>query len=157
MLSQHILCTITTREKMASYIDSVLTTNEQIIHRAELSIWAKSGSILIGLLLLPVFGLGLLVLLGVYLSKISTELAITDKRVIAKFGFIRRSTIEINLHKIESIQVEQGLLGRIFNYGSLVVSGGGTPQAPIPGIRDPLAFRKAFTEAHERQQVTCAA
>lgn len=142
---------------MASYIDSILTTNEQILHRAELSIWAKSGAILIGLLLLPVFGLGLLVLLGVYLSKISTELAITEKRVIAKFGFIRRSTIEINLHKIESIQVEQGLLGRIFNYGSLVVSGGGNPQAPIPGIRDPLAFRKAFTEAQERQQLSRAA
>lgn len=142
---------------MASYIESVLTTNEEIIHRAEVSMWAKTGEILIGLLLLPVFGVGLLVLLAVYLNKISTDLAITNKRVIAKFGFIRRSTIEINLHKIESIQVEQGLLGRIFNYGSLVVSGGGNPQAPIPGIRDPLAFRKAFMQAQEHQQQARAA
>lgn len=142
---------------MASYIETVLTTNEKILHRAELSIWAKAGSILIGIVLLPFFGVGLLVLLAVYLNKISTELAITDKRVIAKFGFIRRSTVEISLHKIESIQVEQGLLGRMFNYGSLLVSGGGNPQAPIPGIRDPLAFRKAFIEAQEGQQLARAA
>lgn len=92
-------------------------------------------------------GVGLL--LTAFLHKISTELAITDRRVIAKFGFIRRNTVEISLSKIESIQVNQGLLGRVFDFGSLVVSGAGNPQAPIPGICRPLDFRKNFTEAQE--------
>jgi uncharacterized membrane protein YdbT with pleckstrin-like domain len=74
---------------------------------------------------------------------------VTNKRVIAKFGFISRRTVEIKLSKVESMQVEQGILGRIFNFGSLVVAGAGTPQAPIPGISDPLAFRTKFMETQE--------
>jgi len=73
----------------------------------------------------------------------------SHKRVIAKFGLISRSTIEINLQKIESIQVNQGILGRIFNFGSIVVSGAGNPQAPIPGISSPLEFRRSFIDTQE--------
>ena len=51
--------------------------------------------------------------------------------------------------KIESIQVNQGILGRILNYGSIVVSGAGNPQAPIPGISSPLQFRRAFVDTQE--------
>jgi uncharacterized membrane protein YdbT with pleckstrin-like domain len=142
---------------MSSYIESVLTSNEKILYQAKMSMWAQAPAVLLGIVLTPVFGLGLLILLGVYITKISTELAITDKRVIAKFGFIRRNTVEINLHKIESIQVAQGLLGRIFDFGSLVVSGAGNPQAPIPGICRPIEFRKAFTEAQERHLAARAA
>ncbi|UOO81955.1 PH domain-containing protein [Uruburuella testudinis] len=72
----------------------------------------------------------------------TTELALTNKKVIAKFGFIRRSTIELNLDKVESISVEQGFIGRIFNFGSIVVRGTGGSQAPIPYIAQPLEFRR---------------
>ena len=79
----------------------------------------------------------------------TTELAITNKRVIAKFGLIRRYTVEMNISKVESIQVEQGLIGRIFNFGTVIVAGAGDPKAPIIGISTPLEFRKMFFEAQE--------
>ena len=136
---------------MAGYIQRVLSQDEEITYEAKLSLWSMLPQILLGIILLPLLGIGLIFLVGVYLKYISTELAITNKRVIAKFGFIRRSTIEINLRKIESIQVDQGIIGRIFDYGSLVVSGAGNPQAPIPGISNPLAFRQAFVGTQEAQ------
>jgi uncharacterized membrane protein YdbT with pleckstrin-like domain len=77
------------------------------------------------------------------------ELAVTTKRVIVKHGFVRRQTIEINLNRVESIQVEQGLLGRLFNFGTLIVSGTGTSHAPLAGIAEPMGFRKAFIEAQD--------
>lgn len=73
----------------------------------------------------------------------------TNKRVIAKFGFISRQTIELNIGKVESIQVSQGILGRVFNFGSLVFAGAGNPQAPIPGISDPMTFRRVFMETQD--------
>ena len=144
---------------MAKYVQSVLTSNENIIYEAEISIWAQSTLIVLGIITLPIligFVLGFVLLLSAYLNTISTELAITNKRVIAKFGFIRRRTTEINLSMIESIHVHQGLLGRIFNFGSLVVSGAGAPQAPIPGICRPLEFRKKFMEAQEQSMPKAA-
>ena len=114
-----------------------------------MSIWSLSPLIIIGLILFFVWGLGLLFWIAAAIKYFTTELAITNKRVIAKFGLVSRSTIEINLQKIESIQVNQGILGRILNYGSIVVSGAGNPQAPIPGISSPLQFRRAFVDTQE--------
>jgi len=101
--------------------------------------------------LLPFYGLGLIFLGSAAITYYTTELAITNKRVIAKFGLIRRDTIEINLPKIESIRVEQGILGRIFGFGSVLVAGAGNPQAPIPGISAPIRFRNRFFEVQEKQ------
>lgn len=140
---------------MAKYVQNVLTSNEKIIYEAEISMWAQSKLIVFGIITLPIL-IGFVFLLVAYVHTISTELAITNKRVIAKFGFIRRNTVEINLSKIESIQVHQGLLGRLFNFGSLVVSGAGAPQAPIPGICRPLEFRKKFMEAQEEPMLKAA-
>lgn len=134
---------------MASYVEQVLTRDERVVHIGRISLWSLSLLLVGGLLLLPLFGIGLLLWGAAYIKYKTTELAITNKRVIAKFGFISRRTIEININKVESIQVDQGILGRIFNYGTLVVSGAGNPQAPIPGISDPIQFRKAFVEAQE--------
>ena len=129
-----------------SYVNDSLISGERVIHTAKVSIWSLTPLILLGILLLGFFGLGLVLFVVAYLRYISTELAFTNKRVIAKFGFISRKTIEMNIGKVESIQVNQGILGRIFDYGSLVVSGAGNPQAPIPGIAAPMAFRKAYME-----------
>jgi uncharacterized membrane protein YdbT with pleckstrin-like domain len=79
----------------------------------------------------------------------STELAVTNKRVITKFGFIQRDTVELNIQKVESVQVQQGIMGRMLDFGTIVIAGGGNPQAPVPGIRDPMGFRRAFLEAQE--------
>ncbi|MEO8629448.1 MAG: PH domain-containing protein [Betaproteobacteria bacterium] len=134
---------------MASYIDNALITDEKVIYVGHISLWSLTHLIVLGVLLLAAFGAGLILLIWAYIRYKTTELAITNKRVIAKFGFISRRTIELNIHKVESIQVDQHVLGRMFNFGSLIISGAGTPQAPIPGISDPLQFRRAFMEAQD--------
>ena len=134
---------------MASYVEGALTKGEQVIYQGKVSIWTLSPLIIIGLILFFDWGIGLLFWIAAAIKYFTTELAITNKRVIAKFGLVSRSTIEINLQKIESIQVNQGILGRILNYGSIVVSGAGNPQAPIPGISSPLQFRRAFVDTQE--------
>ncbi len=134
---------------MASYVESALTKGEQVVYKGKVSIWSLAPTLLLGLILLPLYGIGLLFWAVAAIKYLTTELAITNKRVIAKFGLISRSTIEINLQRIESIQVNQGILGRIFNFGSIIVSGAGNPQAPIPGISNPLQFRREFVDTQE--------
>jgi len=135
---------------MASYIESTLIKDEKVIYTGTVSLWSLAPYIILGFLLLLVFGIGLIFWLAAYIRYKTTELAFTNKRVIAKFGFISRRTIEINITKVESIQVNQGILGRIFDFGTLVISGAGTPQAPIPGISNPMQFRKAFMESQDQ-------
>lgn len=136
---------------MASYVESVLTSGERVVFSGRISVWALAPLLVVGFFLIPIFGLGLILWASAAIKYLTTELAITNKRVIAKFGFISRSTVELNIGKVESIQVNQGVLGRIFDFGSIVISGAGNPQAPIPGISSPLQFRKAFIEAQEGQ------
>ena len=135
---------------MGRFVQGTLGKDEKIIVEGRVSGWALVPSIIIGIITIPLFGLGIIIILSAVFTYISTELAVTNKRVVAKTGFIKRSTIELNLSKVESIQVHQGLFGRILNYGSLVVSGAGNPQAPIPNIADPMSFRRLATEAQEQ-------
>ena len=134
---------------MSSYVEGALVKDERVVHIGHISLWSLWHLIAFGVVLLPALGLGLVFLAVAYVRYKSTELAVTTKRVIVKHGFIRRQTVEINLNKIESIQVDQGVLGRVFNFGSLVVAGTGTSHAPISGIAEPMAFRKAFIEAQD--------
>ena len=133
---------------MPGYIDQVLTHDERVIHIGHISLWSMWLEILLGIVTLPLV-IGVFILLWVLIKYKSTELAITNKRVITKFGFISRNTVEINMAKVESVQVHQSLWGRMFNFGTLIISGGGNPQAPIPGISQPLRFRQAFMEAQD--------
>ncbi len=132
-----------------SYIDRSLVEGETVTHRARVSWWSQSGLLLLGLVTLVV-GVGLLLLVWAWINVRSTEIAITNKRVIAKFGFIRRSTVEINLDKVEALKVEQGVVGRVLNFGTILISGAGTSVAPIRNIADPLVFRRKFMEATDR-------
>jgi uncharacterized membrane protein YdbT with pleckstrin-like domain len=135
---------------MTSYVEGALVKDEKIVHLGRISLWSLWHLFALGLLLLPVFGLGLIFWVLAYVRYKTTELAITTKRVIVKHGFIRRRTVEININKVESIQVDQEVLGRMFNFGTLVIAGAGNPQAPIAGISSPMAFRKAFIEAQDQ-------
>ena len=132
-----------------SYIDDSLIEGETILHRARVSWWSQSGHLVLGVLLLVVV-IGIFFLAAAWVAVHSTEIAITNRRVIAKFGFIKRHTIEINLEKVESLGVEQGVLGRMLNYGTILISGTGTSVAPIRNIADPLVFRRKFMEATNR-------
>ena len=134
---------------MSSYIESVISNDEKVEYQARVSIWSMLPQFLLGLILLPVFGIGLIFWTIALLRYLTTELAVTNKKIIAKFGFIKRDTIELLLSKAESVQVNQSILGRLFNYGSVVVSGAGNPQAPVPGIDSPIEFRKKFMQIQE--------
>ena len=134
---------------MSSYVDEVLIPGERVLHRARISLWPFALHILVGLVLAAVL-LGLFVLVWVYIKVKATEVAITNKRIIFKQGLISRSTVEINLSKIESVRVDQTLFGRLLDYGTLVISGTGMAAAPIQGISYPLEFRKQFMVATDQ-------
>ncbi len=134
---------------MSSYVENALVQGEQVLYLGRISLWALFPQLFFGVLLTPVV-IGLFILIPAWIKYKSTELAVTNKRVIAKFGFVRRQTIELNVAKIESVQVEQGVLGRMFNYGSIIVAGGGNPFEALLGIADPMGFRRAFLEAQEQ-------
>ena len=135
---------------MASYLEGALIKDEKIVYTGNISLWNLAPLIILGLLFLALYGIGIIFWLVAFIRYKTTELAVTNKRVIAKFGFISRHTVEINITKVESIQVNQDVLGRIFNYGSLTISGVGSQQAPIPGISKPMEFRRAFMEAQDQ-------
>jgi uncharacterized membrane protein YdbT with pleckstrin-like domain len=139
---------------MTSYVEGALVKDEKIVHLGHISLWSLWHLIALGIILLPAFGIGLIFLIWAYVRYKTTELAITSRRVIVKSGFIRRRTIEININKVESIQVDQEILGRLFNFGTLVISGAGNPQAPITGISSPMEFRRAFIEAQDQARAT---
>lgn len=135
---------------MSSYVQNVIGSGEKVEYEAKVSIWSLLPLFVVGFLLIWVYGLGLIFWAIAITRYMTTELVITNKKIISKFGFIKRDTIEMLLPKIESIQVNQSVLGRMLNYGSVVVSGGGNPQAPVPGIASPIEFRKKFMDIQER-------
>ncbi|MEI2418554.1 PH domain-containing protein [Orrella sp. JC864] len=131
---------------MASYIDATLINNEQVLYRAKVSVWALMPTILAGLVFvfLNLFAIGFVCWIAAFIRYKTTELAFTNKRVIAKAGFIARSTVELDISKVESLQVDQGIVGRICDYGTLIVSGAGNPRVPISHISAPMTFRRSF-------------
>ena len=157
---------------MASYVDNTLIPNEVIIYTAHVSLWSLFFYLLPGALilvvglatvilywqmlnqstaelsiLLLVLVVGLLALLWAYVQYTSTEFAVTDKRIIAKTGFISRKTVEMFLGKVESLNVDQSVMGRILNYGTVGIRGTGITEEAIRNISSPLELRKQFMTA----------
>ena len=83
--------------------------------------------------------------LRAFIRRGTTELAVTNHRVIYKSGLLSRHTIEMNRDKVESVDVDQSLLGRIFGYGTVIVRGTGGSLEPMRNIGDPLSFRTYIT------------
>jgi uncharacterized membrane protein YdbT with pleckstrin-like domain len=75
----------------------------------------------------------------------TTETDVTNLRVIHKTGFITRKTFEMSLDKVESVDVNQSILGRILNYGDVTILGVGEGKQTIATIASPLAFRNSIT------------
>ncbi len=97
---------------------------------------------------------GVLLLGYEWIVFVTTELAVTSNRVIAKLGVIKRDTLELNLTKVESLQVQQGIFGRLLDFGTVIVRGtGGTP-TPIPSISKPLEFRRVALQAIDAGPIT---
>jgi|HubBroStandDraft_6_1064221.scaffolds.fasta_scaffold537452_2 uncharacterized membrane protein YdbT with pleckstrin-like domain len=143
------------------YVDSNLLPGEAITYRAKLHpmIFAGAGfltAIAVGLFAISAiesaggFGVaGAVIVLiaairGVsgFLRYVSSEFAITDKRVVIKVGLLKRHTVELLLTKVETIGVDQTILGRIFNYGTIIVTGTGGTKEPFSSIANPLEFRR---------------
>ena len=81
----------------------------------------------------------------VFVRRWTTEITVTDRRVIFKRGLIRRKTVEMNMNKIESVDVDQTLPGRIFNYGDVTIRGTGSTFEPLHRIDAPLKLRTTLT------------
>lgn len=145
-----------------SYVKKNLVSGEEIVHTAKAHWFIFLPSITLGAVGIclvavpfiypegyPLILVGLLVFLLSFTSfikailyRIFTELAVTSKRCIVKKGIIRRDTYEINLLKVESFHVDQSLVERLFNCGTIVLHGTGSGQEVIPRISSPLEFRK---------------
>jgi uncharacterized membrane protein YdbT with pleckstrin-like domain len=80
-----------------------------------------------------------------WFHRLTTETDVTNRRVVHKTGFITRKTFEMALDKIESVDVDQSISGRILDYGNVTILGVGEGRQTIQTIASPLAFRNAIT------------
>jgi len=96
-----------------------------------------------------VFILGILRFAQMMIAKVTTEIGISDIRLIYKRGLVARDVIEINTDRIEGVDIAQGILGRIFGYGQLIVRGMGIGAVALPQIEQPIRFKKAIEKARK--------
>ena len=88
--------------------------------------------------------LGVVLFIPAWLRRLGTEVAVTDRRVIYKVGLLQRHTIEINMDKVESVDVDQSFAGRLFGYGSITVRGTGEAIETLRNIAHPIELRNAI-------------
>ena len=144
-----------------SYIEENLMNGENILYRARLHWVMFLWPVIWFIVAIMFFGRGghaavtagcLFILIAIakaissFINFAASEFAVTNQRVIAKVGFIRRNSLEVLLGKIEAIQVNQDILGRILGYGSITVSGTGGTRDPFHNISDPLELRRKIQE-----------
>ena len=156
---------------MDTHVSKALTRGEQVLYIGKKSLWTQWSlmacavvllGVAVGLLFVPM-AVGHWIALGavvccvgcvgaVYVQQAFTELVLTNKWVIIREGFMHQSTTEVNLVDIKSLQIDQPLLGRMVNFGTLTFAGAGMVHASVAGVADPMAFRRAFLEALEAAQ-----
>jgi len=93
------------------------------------------------------FILGLMSFAQMMVVKVTTEIAITNNRLIYKRGLIARQVGEMSIDRIEGVNILQSLFGRLFNYGRIAIRGMGIGEVILPPIEDPIAFRQAIEKA----------
>lgn len=96
---------------------------------------------------LLVFLMGVMKFAQMLVIKITTEIAVTNSRLIYKRGLIARSVGEMNIDRIESISVQQSFWGRVFNFGRLIIRGMGVGELIMPNLAEPIRFRRAIEKA----------
>jgi uncharacterized membrane protein YdbT with pleckstrin-like domain len=145
-----------------SYVDRSLMDGERIVYRGKLHwvvfLWPiiffvaaimltiitdGAGGFVIGFMLMSV---SIFWSIGSFITYKTSEFGITNKRVILKVGFIHRNSLEVLLNKVESIQVNQSILGRILGFGSVTISDTGGTKDPFHKIDAPLEFREKAEE-----------
>ena len=147
------------------YAEKVLQPGETIAYRARLhwiiyfvgmvlilaaiacavaAVVLKVESIRLGLMLAAVIALflGLFQMIRAWLVAVNTEIIVTSRRIIYKTGFISRNTVEMNLDKVESVLVQQGILGRMLDFGTVIIRGVGAGLEPVDNIAAPLELHR---------------
>ena len=118
---------------MGKYVRSTLLNDETVVYETRLHwIIFISWRSLFTLSIAPL------------IERWTSEFAITNKRLIIKTGLISRHTLEMGLSKVESINVDQGIMGRMLDYGSITVIGTGGTREPFQNIAHPMKFRRQF-------------
>lgn len=153
---------------MARYIDEILQPGERVLYSTNahwifyfpailawivaLALFILSRQAMVDWLVLLCLGAaGLVALAALYWTikgwfhRFTTETDVTNLRVVHKTGFIKRRTFEMALDKVESVDVDQTILGRILNYGDVTIRGVGEGMERIRTIASPLAFRSSIT------------
>lgn len=95
---------------------------------------------------------GALLLLFAYLRQTSTEIVVTNKRLIAKYGIVSRATFEILVNRITGANFDQSVMGRMMGFGTVLVHGAGGEISPIDNVADPQLFYRALVSVLEKYQ-----
>ena len=155
-----------------SYVEKVLQPGEQLRYQATihwvtylhgaawllaaLLVWLVTPAswrdgFLMNTLLIILVAVGVFFLALAWFNAWITEIAITDRRVIYKRGLVSRTTAEMTMEKIETVKVDQSILGRILDYGKVSVLGAGTGTDSLGQLHEPIAapleFRNHITGA----------
>jgi uncharacterized membrane protein YdbT with pleckstrin-like domain len=137
-----------------AYLDTMLTPDEQILFRgsihpififnyAAISVGIFAAAVFVNYALFLFFPISVLMMHPYW----TTDVMITNKRLMYKQGLVARNTQEIYLNKIESMSIIQGIFGRIFDYGTVRVHGVGIGEMDLPqNLEDPMAFKKALDQ-----------
>jgi uncharacterized membrane protein YdbT with pleckstrin-like domain len=159
-LNRELLTPDGCEEKIVSYITHVLQPGETIRYQGSVRWILYLQALLLALvgavasLLGPPWGwaasaicflLALIPALRAWFIRWTNEIVVTDRRVIYAHGFIQRHTVEVHMDKIESVDVDQTVMGRILDYGDVTIRGTGTTLEPIREVDRPIAFRNEVT------------
>ena len=125
-----------------SYIEESLSSGEEIVAVFRLHWFSRLPMVLWILLALPTLGLTLILAGYEFVRLRCTEQGLTNKRVVFKKGIISRSTEEMKLKSVETVEIEQGVLGRIFGCGDVKITGRGISDVVFKGVADPIAVKK---------------
>jgi uncharacterized membrane protein YdbT with pleckstrin-like domain len=130
------------KEKKMGYIQDSLSDGEEVRALFKLHWFAKSWMILWIILAIPTIGITLLIALWEWLKLRNIEQGVTNKRIIRKQGIISRKSEEMKITSIETVEIIQGVMGRIFGYGDIKVTGRGTSDVLFKKINDPMDVKR---------------
>lgn len=124
------------------YIEESLSAGEQIIGFFRLH-WISRGWMVLWIVLaIPTLGITLILALYEFLRLRSIEQGVTNKRVIYKKGIISRNSEEMKLNSIETVEIHQGIPGRLFGFGDVTVTGRGLSNVVFKTVDDPMAVKR---------------
>jgi len=124
------------------YIQDSLSDGEEVRALFKLHWVARTWLIIWIVLAIPTVGITLLLALWEWLKLRNIEQGVTNKRVILKRGIISRKTEEMKVSSIETVEIIQGVMGRIFGYGNIKVTGRGLSDVIFIKINDPMDVKR---------------